>query len=83
MRLVFLLSFLFGTAVLAQESGRAVRLVVGFGAGGPTDVIARIVAQDMTASTGQPFIVDNRPGANAIIATGALLTIWGWLPALQ
>ena len=69
MRLVFLLSFLFGTAVLAQESGRPVRLVVGFGAGGPTDVIARIVAQDMTASTGQPFIVDNRPGANAIIAT--------------
>jgi len=69
MRWVFLLSFLFGTTVLAQEPGRPVRLVVGFGAGGPTDVIARIVAQDMTASTGQPFIVDNRPGANAIIAT--------------
>jgi tripartite-type tricarboxylate transporter receptor subunit TctC len=69
MRWVFLLSFLFGTTVLAQEPGRPVRFVVGFGAGGPTDVIARIVAQDMTASTGQPFIVDNRPGANAIIAT--------------
>jgi tripartite-type tricarboxylate transporter receptor subunit TctC len=69
MRLVFLLSFLFSSTVLAQESGRPVRFVVGFGAGGPTDVIARIVAQDMTASTGQPFIVDNRPGANAIIAT--------------
>jgi len=69
MRWVFLLSFLFGTTLLAQEPGRPVRFVVGFGAGGPTDVIARIVAQDMTASTGQPFIVDNRPGANAIIAT--------------
>jgi tripartite-type tricarboxylate transporter receptor subunit TctC len=69
MRLVFLLSFLFSSTVLAQEPGRPVRFVVGFGAGGPTDVIARIVAQDMTASTGQPFIVDNRPGANAIIAT--------------
>jgi tripartite-type tricarboxylate transporter receptor subunit TctC len=69
MRWVFLLSVLFGTTVLAQEPGRPVRFVVGFGAGGPTDVIARIVAQDMTASTGQPFIVDNRPGANAIIAT--------------
>jgi tripartite-type tricarboxylate transporter receptor subunit TctC len=69
MRLVFLLSFLFSTTVLAQEPGRPVRFVVGFGAGGPTDVIARIVAQDLTASMGQPFIVDNRPGANAIIAT--------------
>jgi tripartite-type tricarboxylate transporter receptor subunit TctC len=69
MRLVFILSFLFSSTVLGQEPGRPVRFVVGFGAGGPTDVIARIVAQDMTASTGQPFIVDNRPGANAIIAT--------------
>jgi tripartite-type tricarboxylate transporter receptor subunit TctC len=69
MRGVFLLSLLFGTTVLAQEPGRPVRFVVGFGAGGPTDVIARVVAQDMTASMGQPFIVDNRPGANAIIAT--------------
>jgi tripartite-type tricarboxylate transporter receptor subunit TctC len=46
--------------------------VVGFGAGGPTDVIARIVAQDLTASMGQAFIVENRPGANAIIATEAV-----------
>jgi tripartite-type tricarboxylate transporter receptor subunit TctC len=44
-------------------------MVVGFAAGGPTDVIARFIAQDMTASMGQPVIVENRPGANAIIAT--------------
>jgi tripartite-type tricarboxylate transporter receptor subunit TctC len=49
-----------------------VRLVVGFAAGGPTDVIARLMAQDMTASSGQAFIVENRPGANAIIATEAV-----------
>ncbi|HEY6239364.1 MAG TPA: tripartite tricarboxylate transporter substrate binding protein, partial [Burkholderiales bacterium] len=51
---------------------RPAKIVVGFAAGGPTDVIARIVAQDMTASLGQSFIVENRPGANAIIATEAV-----------
>ena len=48
---------------------KPVRVIVGFAAGGPTDVIARIMAQDMTASMGQPVIVENRTGANAIIAT--------------
>jgi tripartite-type tricarboxylate transporter receptor subunit TctC len=48
---------------------KPVKVVVGFAAGGPTDVIARVVAQDMSASLGQGFIVENRPGANAIIAT--------------
>jgi tripartite-type tricarboxylate transporter receptor subunit TctC len=51
---------------------RPVKILVGFAAGGPTDVIARIVAQDMTASLGQSFVVENRPGANAIIATEAV-----------
>ena len=51
---------------------KPVRLIVGFAAGGPTDVIARLMAQDMSASTGQGFIVENRPGANAIIATEAV-----------
>jgi tripartite-type tricarboxylate transporter receptor subunit TctC len=48
---------------------KSVRIIVGFAAGGPTDVIARILAQDMTASMGQTVIVENRTGANAIIAT--------------
>src|SRR5437867_10653139 len=51
---------------------KPVKIVVGFAAGGPTDVIARIVAQDMTGSLGQSFVVENRPGANAIIATEAV-----------
>ncbi len=56
-------------ATAQMYPARPVKFIVGFAAGGPTDVIARIVAQDMTVSLGQSFIVENRPGANAIIAT--------------
>src|SRR3981189_3631648 len=58
-------------AVAAAQSypSKPVRVIVGCAAGGPTDVIARVMAQDMSASLGQGFIVENRPGANAIIAT--------------
>jgi tripartite-type tricarboxylate transporter receptor subunit TctC len=58
-----------GAAAQAAYPNRSIRLVVGFAAGGPTDVIARIIAQDMSASLGQPVVVENRTGANALIAT--------------
>ena len=48
---------------------KPIKLVVGFAAGGPTDVIARVIAQDMTASLGQTVLVENKTGANALIAT--------------
>jgi len=58
------------TAGLAQNYPvKPVKMIVGFAAGGPTDVIARVMAQDMTLSMGQSVLVENRPGANAIIAT--------------
>jgi tripartite-type tricarboxylate transporter receptor subunit TctC len=61
------------TPALAQDyPTKPIRLLVGFAAGGPTDVIARVIAQDMSVSMGQGVIVENRPGANAIIATEAV-----------
>jgi tripartite-type tricarboxylate transporter receptor subunit TctC len=66
------LCVLSGGTAAQNYPARPVKILVGFAAGGPTDVIARIVAADMSASLGQSFIVENRPGANAIIATDAV-----------
>ena len=71
-KMLFVLALSAFSAHGQEFPNKPVKFVVGFGAGGPTDVIARIVAQDMTASMGQAFLVENRPGANAIIATEAV-----------
>src|ERR1700755_689196 len=51
---------------------RPVRIIVGFPAGGPTDVIARIVAQKLSDSLGQQFVVENMPGAGGTTASGSV-----------
>ena len=47
---------------------KPVRIVVGFSAGGSTDVLARILAKDMAEDLGQSFVVENKPGAGSNIA---------------
>jgi tripartite-type tricarboxylate transporter receptor subunit TctC len=52
---------------------RPIRLVVGFGAGGPTDIPARFIADRLGAALGQPVVVENKPAAGGIVATRDVL----------
>jgi tripartite-type tricarboxylate transporter receptor subunit TctC len=62
-------SALMSSAAMAQNyPSRMVKIIVPFSAGGLADVLARGIAQELSREWGQPVIVDNRPGANTIIA---------------
>jgi len=60
--------------VNAQVSypARPIRVIVPYAAGGSTDNLARIIGEKLSASLGQPVIVDNRPGGNTIVGTDLL-----------
>ena len=65
------LSFFARVPALAQAEypNRPIRIVVGFTPGGGNDIIARVFGQKLSESLGQPVIIENKPGAGAILAT--------------
>src|SRR5262249_9657907 len=64
------LSFIHREASAQAYPSRPITLVVAFGAGGPSDVIARILAEGMRGSLGQPVMIENVPGASGTIGVG-------------
>jgi tripartite-type tricarboxylate transporter receptor subunit TctC len=51
---------------------RPVKMVIGFAPGGPADILARLIGQSLSEQLGQPFVIENRPGAGTSIATEAV-----------
>ncbi len=68
----FALAFLIGGAASAAGQSypnRAVKVLVGYGPGGSPDTVGRLIADHLTKSLGQPFVIDNKPGASGTLAT--------------
>ena len=63
-------------SALAQETypSRPIRVLVGHAAGGGVDILARNLGEAIRPLLGQPFVVENKPGANAAIATQQVAT---------
>ncbi len=75
--LLAVIAALSASPALAQSDApkypvKPVKIIVGFSAGGPVDVVGRIVADRLGAKLGQPFVVENRAGANGMIAAEAV-----------
>ena len=71
--LAFLLLVVSLNASSQEYPNRPVRILVGFPPGGAMDAIARVIAPKLGAALGQPFVIDNRPGAAGALAADALM----------
>jgi len=73
LRFLFLLAACFAAAAQAQTwPAKPVRIVVAYPPGGGIDVMARQIAERLSSAWGQPVVVENKPGANTIVATDAV-----------
>lgn len=72
MKILSALAFAISASALAQDTypNRPIRLVVGLSAGASSDTVAREIARGLTDRLKVPVVVDNKPGANTIIASG-------------
>src|SRR5882724_12884936 len=61
-----------GVAAAQTYPSKPIRIVVGFAAGGPADVMARLIGQRMTSLLGQAVVIDNRPGTGGTIGARAV-----------
>src|SRR5438067_3095602 len=62
-----------GFAWAQTYPSRPVRIIVGFAASGPNDILARLIGQWLSERLGHPFVIENRPGAGSNIATEAVV----------
>jgi len=72
----FLACLAFGLALASPAAAqdypsRPIKIIVPFGAGGPTDVFTRVLVEELRKSIGQPLVLENRPGAGTVIGTDA------------
>lgn len=65
------LALAFGSAQAQQWPSRPIRMIVPFPAGGTLDILARQIGQEISKSTGQPFVVENKPGGGTVIGVDA------------
>ena len=70
--LLLALALAASTAFAQSWPSRPVKLMVGVPPGGPTDTVARAIAPDLSEALGQPVVIENKPGASAVIATDAV-----------
>ena len=69
---VFCAFFLVGNCLAQDYPNKPVRFIVPYAPGGSSDILARTLGQKLAESMGQPFVIDNRPGAGSMVGTEVL-----------